>query len=128
MTVRVLAMASTNWPDVGQHPASMYAHAAALKVDIARLNDRIVGGADQVPAGVLQSFSASVGVLLDKLLEASGSCDVHGSAVRTREDPGTLLVSQDPVTQHEEGRAETRASSKIVLQTVSHRGKWSCYR
>jgi hypothetical protein len=34
-------MAETDWPDIRQEDAALHAHAAQLKVDIARLNQRL---------------------------------------------------------------------------------------
>jgi hypothetical protein len=83
-------MASTNWPEVGRRADTMNAHAASLKVDIARLHDRIEV-ADQVPAKVFQEFSLSVDALLDKVLARPVMSNPQGRIARQQNSTQTIL-------------------------------------
>jgi hypothetical protein len=84
-------MADTKWPEVGQGAKSMNAHAANLKVDIAKLQDRIEGG-DHVPTEVFRRFSLSVEGLLDKVLGRPDIRDLQASTTRCQENTDKTLM------------------------------------
>jgi hypothetical protein len=84
-------MADTKWPEVGQGAKSMNAHAANLKVDIAKLQDRIEGG-DHVPTEVFRQFSLSVEGLLDKVLGRPDIRDLQASTTRCQENTDKTLM------------------------------------